>query len=125
MRTGGMKAFEQLKSYYEKCEKPAPKNKALRCMGSATDAKVVPVVIDYIMTDAVRTQDLIYPIRSMGSNRHAKKIIWEFIKANWVKIYERLGGGFLVNHLAKVPSGFTTSEMADEVEKFYSSDAVK
>merc|ERR1712060_929720 len=49
-----------------------------------------------------------------------RELCWEFIRttiADWKDQYG--GGGFLLNGLFKLPSGFVDAKKADEIEKFY------
>jgi len=120
VRNGGVDCWNQLREFYEKCEQPMPKNKALRNLANPKDLKVGKMALDYIMTDKVRSQDIVFPLRNLGANPYTKLIAWEFTQENWDVLFKKFDGGFHMAHVAKVPSNFITRERADQVEKFFS-----
>ncbi|ETO11522.1 Aminopeptidase N precursor [Reticulomyxa filosa] len=48
------------------------------------------------------------------------EISWNYLQKTFEQWYKIFEGGFLVQHLAKIPSEFVSFQKAAEIEKFYS-----
>eukprot|EP01083_Nonionella_stella_P265854 900045_1 len=71
-------------------------------------------------SNEVRSQDKVFPYRLLAnSGENGRQLSWEFLKNNWDKWFKLFEGGFLVQHLARIPSAFVTLEKAKEIENFY------
>ena len=46
-------------------------------------------------------------------------LVLQFLQKRWDEWFKLFEGGFLVQHLAKIPSGFVSLEKAKEVQAFY------
>jgi len=71
------------------------------------------------MTDKVRKQDKVFALAYLGYNPIATRTAWEYVQKSWTELYGLFDGGFLVNWLARVPSGLNTLKDADEIEEFF------
>ena len=45
--------------------------------------------LHYSFTDAVRSQDTLYVVRSVSSNIHGRCITWNFLRNNWATLKDR------------------------------------
>jgi aminopeptidase N len=120
IRKGGKKEFELVKAHYLTVDDPAEKSWSLRSLGSTEDPQLLKDLLQWILdSDHVRSQDKVFPFNTVARNLKGRQLAWDFLKANWEKWYSTFDGGFLVQHLVKLPSGFVTEEKADEVEEFF------
>ncbi|MEE9601018.1 MAG: ERAP1-like C-terminal domain-containing protein, partial [Thermoplasmata archaeon] len=73
------------------------------------------------LSEEVRSQDTVFVVAGVASNRHGRESAWEFIKDNWAEFDRRYGRGGLdgLTYLVSVTGAFTTLERAEEVEEFF------
>jgi len=118
---GGVEEFEALKKYYLNVKDTTEKQWSLRSLGHTRDPKLIQQLLDWIKdSDEVRIQDKVFPFASVAASRAGRDICWAFLQKTFGEWFNKFEGGFLVQHLAKVPSEFVSNEKANEVEKFYS-----
>ncbi|ETO35803.1 hypothetical protein RFI_01259, partial [Reticulomyxa filosa] len=122
IKNGDKKDFELLKKYYLTATDSAEKDWALRSLGWTTDTELIRHMLQWIKNSSeVRNQDKVYPFRTLATNPAGREIAWEFLQKTFSEWYSIFEGGFLVKHLAKLPSEFVSFEKASEIEKFYDS----
>jgi aminopeptidase N len=121
VKYGGKKEFDTLRDYYRKATDPSEKSWALRSLAyTRTPATISDLLAWCLNSEEVRSQDKVFPIRVVGSSIAGRELAWSFLQKNFDELYKMLGGGFLVQHLVKVPSSFVSLKKANDVEKFYS-----
>lgn len=124
IKNGGENELNALKKYYNYDGIDAmDKSSALRAMGYVNyNDEAIHNLLEWVMnSDEVRKQDKVFPYRCCAnSGQRAREISWQFLQKRWAEWFKLFEGGFLVQHLAKIPSGFVTLEKAKEVEAFYS-----
>ena len=121
IKNGGEKEFTQLKKYYNCTTDAMEKNFALRSLGYVKyDDKAIEDTLEWIIgSEEVRSQDKVFPYRTLAnSGGRGRELSWQFLKKRWTDWFKRFEGGFLVQHLAKIPSGFVTEDKAKEVKNF-------
>ena len=70
--------------------------------------------------DEVRVHDTVSVITLVAGNRNGRDLAWQFLKDNWAELDRRYGeGGFAIMRLVGIASAFTTPEMHDDVERFF------
>merc|ERR1719361_3233383 len=122
IKNGKEKEYNALKQYYNTTENPLDKSSALRSLGMVrySDKAMSDFLEWVISSDEVRSQDKVFPYRSIASSgSKGREMAWQFLQKRWDEWFKLFEGGFLVQHLAKIPSGFVTAEKAKEVEAFY------
>jgi len=120
MREGDEERFKLLQNYYLKCDDAADKSWSLRALGCTTNEKLLQELLNWILTsDDVRPQDKVFPFRTVANNLVGRELAWKFLQDKWDEWFKLFDGGFLVQHLAKMPSSFVTLDKANEVEKFF------
>jgi len=121
VKYGGKEQFELLRNYYRKTDDPADKSWALRALGYTTKEELIEELLKWILeSEEVRSQDKVFPFSVVGSHIKGRELAWKFLQKHWNDWFKKFDGGFMVQHLAKVPQYFVTFEKADEIEKFYS-----
>jgi len=94
-----------------------------QALGAVKDEKLIKEVLKFALSPAVRSQDSVTIICAVSANVSTKasaEIAWNFIKDNWDTIFKRYSSGFLLTRLVKSSTEiFSTSEDAEDVEKFF------
>jgi len=121
IKYGDAKRYNALKEYYMTTKDNMDKRRALQCLGCTRDKGLILKTLEWTKdSDDVRKQDKIFALGPCARTKDGKQICLDFLKKTvneWKEIYG--GGGFLLNHVMKLPSGFVTDEKADEIEKYY------
>lgn len=69
----------------------------------------------------VRAHETVSVISFAAGNPIGREMTWQFVKDNWEELDRRYGdGGFAFMRLVAITSGFTTEEMREDVERFFS-----
>merc|ERR1719474_1069548 len=122
IKNGGQREYDALKKYYNATENALDKSFSLRSLGLVGHSeKAMSEFLEWVISnDEVRSQDKVFPYRAMANAGAAgREMSWQFLQKRWDDWFKLFDGGFLVQHLAKIPSGFVTAEKAKEVEEFY------
>ncbi len=70
--------------------------------------------------DEVRVHDTVSVITLVAGNTNGRNLAWQFLKDNWKELDRRYGeGGFAIMRLVGIASAFTTLEMREDVERFF------
>ena len=76
--------------------------------------------LDRALGDEVRAHEAVSVIGLTAGNHQGRNLAWQFLKDNWAELDRRYGeGGFALMRLVSITSGFTTLEMREDVEKFF------
>lgn len=124
-RFGGEKEFEQLKKLYIKETLQQERNRIGYAITAFTDAKVLPQILDWVLSDAVRSQDASVLIFLLLENPKAQKLTWKFIKANWQLLRTRYEGEHGFSRFIEGIGGMTTKEMLADVKDFFAKNNVR
>lgn len=91
-----------------------------RSLGAFKDPKILSKVLDFAMSDEVRSQDKVFVIISVALEKEGRELVKEFLKANWKDLLNRYEGGYLLARLVKnTLENFAAYENADEMERFF------
>uniref|UniRef100_A0A7N0VBP6 Aminopeptidase n=1 Tax=Kalanchoe fedtschenkoi TaxID=63787 RepID=A0A7N0VBP6_KALFE len=94
----------------------------LRCIASCPDAEVVADVLNFICSDEVREQDVVYILRNMSPECH--ETVWKWFKDNWELVLKKWGSGLLLTDMVKdIVDPLCSEEMGSEVEAFFKQQA--
>ncbi|ETN98717.1 puromycin-sensitive aminopeptidase [Reticulomyxa filosa] len=121
VKNGGKDEFYALKKYYLTVQDSTEKQWALRSLGAVKDPELIQSLLEWLKeSDDVRIQDKVFPFRVVANSQIGREISWNYLQKTFEQWYKIFEGGFLVQHLAKIPSEFISFQKAAEVEKFYS-----
>ncbi|XP_043706700.1 aminopeptidase M1-like isoform X2 [Telopea speciosissima] len=113
-RTG----FESLLNVYREADAVQEKARVLRTLASCPDSDIVLEVLNFLLSDEVRDQDIIYGLSGISSE--GREIAWRWLKDNWDLIADRWGsGGLLTQFIREIVTPFCSWEKADEIEAFF------
>ncbi|GJQ68392.1 Psa [Trypoxylus dichotomus] len=120
LRAGGQDTYDTLLKLYRSCDLHEEKDRISRALGAAKDVTLLSKVLEFAMSDEVRSQDTVFVIMSVAMTRVGRKLAWQFFKDNWKELINRYQGGFLLARLVKFTTeNFASEDMANEVEEFF------
>ena len=87
---------------------------------SFEDKALLEETLNRSLGDEVRVHDTVSVITLVAGNTQGRDLAWQFLKDNWAELDRRYGeGGFAIMRLVGIASAFTTLEMHDDVERFF------
>ena len=103
---GGMKEYKTLIQSYKKEPLHEEKNRIGNALGYFKDPKILSSVCQFALSSAVRPQDAVGILSSVGMNPAGRDIWLSFVKKNWKLLVARYGdGGHILARLVKAISG--------------------
>ena len=122
LSSGSKEIFDTMLKLYQEADSSEEKKRILANLGVLKDETLVTEVLEFAMSDQVRSQDTIYMIQRITESPKSRLLVWEFFKQNWHIFKERYKGGYLFPKLVKfVTENFVTEEKALEIEQFFDS----
>ncbi|KAL3276182.1 hypothetical protein HHI36_020900 [Cryptolaemus montrouzieri] len=120
LRAGGEREFTTLLKLYREADMHEEKDRISRSLGAAKDSNLLAKVLDFAMSNEVRSQDTVFVIMSVAITRVGRDLAWNFYKDNWRKFVDRYDGGGLLTRLIKFTTeNYASEKMAHEVETFF------
>ncbi|KAG4073866.1 hypothetical protein HA402_014071 [Bradysia odoriphaga] len=114
------KTFEDMLQLYRATDLHEERDRISRSLGAIGDKNILKKVIEFAMSEEVRSQDSVFVIASVSMNPKGRDLTWEFFKSNWKILLERYQGGFLLARLIKyLTENFATEAKAIEIENFF------
>jgi len=86
------KYVENLVSYFQESNLIEEQNKCLVALGNLQNMDKLKDIFDFILSDKVRFNQIIFFLSALSTNLKAKKIAFEFLKNYWTKLEEKGGG---------------------------------
>ena len=91
---------------------------------SFEDKALLEETLNRSLGDEVRVHDTVSVITMVAGNTQGRDLAWQFLKDNWGELDRRYGeGGFAIMRLVGIASAFTTLEMHDDVERFFTDNS--
>lgn len=111
----------QMQKIYHETTVADLKVRALKALASSKDRKLVRRALEFGLSKEVRSQDLLYLLREASDNMIGRYELFDFVKANWDKLFEIYSSSLgLLNHCVGLSAiCFSSEKMAAEVENFY------
>ncbi|XP_056647683.1 puromycin-sensitive aminopeptidase [Diorhabda sublineata] len=119
LRAGGVEEFDVLLKLYRTSDLHEEKDRISRAFGATKDPILLRRVLEFAMSDEVRSQDTVFVIASVGLSSNGRDIAWQFFKDNWPKINDRVTGQLLTRLIKYLTENFASDEKASEVERFF------
>ncbi|XP_050301023.1 puromycin-sensitive aminopeptidase [Anthonomus grandis grandis] len=124
LRAGGQKEFETLLKLYRTTDLHEEKDRISRSMGAASELETLKKVLDFAMSDEVRSQDKAFVIIATSLHSIGRELSWEFFKDNWTTMHEQFKGSLMTRLVKYLTENFTCEEKAKEVEAFFQEHSV-
>lgn len=120
--TTNRNGFESLLKILREADTVHEKERVLGCIASCPDSEIVLEVLNLLVSDEVRDQDIIYGLG--GISLEGREIAWRWLKENWDLILNKYGDGLLITHFIRdIITPFCSNEKADEVTEFFATRA--
>ncbi|XP_045766880.1 puromycin-sensitive aminopeptidase [Maniola jurtina] len=113
-------AFQRFLQLYRAADLHEEKDRISRALGAVRDPALLKQVLDFAISDEVRSQDTVFVIVSVAVSRNGRDLAWEFFKDHWQEFMDRYQGGFLLARLVKsTTENFASEACAQEIEEFF------
>ena len=102
------------------------KQRVLRGAGNFRSAPLVEKLLQFSLSEQVRSQDTPLAIISAATHPLGRTLAWKFVKKHWKTFLDRYHGGGL-NLLARligITSGFTRAAELEDAQEFFAKNAV-
>jgi len=121
VKAGGEPEWEAVRKIYLETEVVDQKLGALSALGATRQPALIQRAFEFSLDPAVRPQDIIYILRTLGDNPAARYPLWEFVKQRWSVFEERYSGSLgLLAHVVRLGcGGFAKLEAIDQVNEFF------
>jgi len=126
MKSEGTEAvFDKLVAAHDAVTDGAVRIHIYGAIGGSPSLALKKRALDWAISDAVRSQDLIYIPMSMGtSGREGAEAVFSWLQESYDKIHARIGttSMILFQNIVRISGvGFASEAKADELEKFWKS----
>jgi len=120
LSVGDENTFNSIIKLYRESDMLEEQDRIGRSLGAIKKPELLKKVLEFSISDDVRSQDSVFIIISAGMSKTGREIAWQFFKENKETFRERYPGGGLISRLVKyVTENFVTEEMAAEVQQFF------
>ena len=121
---GDSKTHEQLLKLFKEDELHEEKRRLASGMGASKDKNILKNVLDFSISDDVRSQDTIFVIASVAENPKGRDLAWDFVKENYKLFYDRYKSGMLMSRLCqRTTQNFITLDKARDIDTFFTINA--
>ena len=123
---GDEKQWRELLAVYNGTDLHEEKVRVLSAAGNFRGQELLKHLLDFSLSESVRSQDTPVVIASVASHAAGKGLAWDFLKANWQTFVERYNGGGIgmLSRVIGIAAGFTAPQDLDNVERFFEAHAV-
>ncbi|XP_013146811.1 PREDICTED: aminopeptidase M1 isoform X2 [Papilio polytes] len=112
--------FQRFLRLYRAADLHEEKDRISRALGAVRDPQLLRRVLDFAISDEVRSQDTVFVIVSVAVSKNGRDLAWEFFKDHWQEFMDRYQGGFLLARLVKsTTENFASEASAQEIEEFF------
>ncbi|XP_049807692.1 puromycin-sensitive aminopeptidase isoform X2 [Schistocerca nitens] len=120
LSVGDEDTYNTMLKLYREADLHEEKDRISRALGAIGNEAILKKVLDFAMSEEVRSQDTVFVIISVAMTKVGRELAWNFFKENWQELMNRYEGGFLLARLVKYTTeNFASEEQATEVENFF------
>jgi aminopeptidase N len=121
IKNGGKPAYEAIKNEYLTTTSIDGREITLQSLGKVQTAELAQEYLQFGFSGKVAIQDVHSVGVSLANNAKVRNEVWEYIKANWDMIYERLSGNMVVleRFVRMCLQKFASSEVEKDIEQFF------
>lgn len=118
---GGEKELEIMIDLYKKEKLDQEKERIGRALTSFRDQKLIKKVLEFAISEHVRSQDTVRFVGGVFINPMGRRIALNFVLEKWGFFSERYGKGglFMMSRLIEPMGVFTQEKDAEEIEDFF------
>ncbi|KAM4110853.1 hypothetical protein ACJW30_05G023000 [Castanea mollissima] len=115
--TTNRNGFESLLKLYREADTVQEKEPLLRCIASCPDPNIVLEALNFMLSEEVRDQDILYVLAGLRSE--GREVAWRWLKENWDLIFSKYGAILLHQFITYILTLFCSNEKAEEMEEFF------
>lgn len=121
MAEGGEEEYEAVVKEYLSTTTVDGREICLSALGRVRKPELIQKVLDFTLSEKVKTQDKHTPAISLASNHRARLALWEYTKLHWNTIYSQLSGNMVVldRFVKNTLNKFAEQQVLDDIEKFF------
>lgn len=120
VRHGGAAEYDAALRVYDHPDTPAHKTSAMVALGSTRDPQLIQRTLDFVFSDKVKTQDIMYFFVALSANTEARRALLQRFQADFDQLVQRFEGNFsLANLIRYSVSAFSSERDAQEIEQFF------
>ncbi|KAH6793241.1 aminopeptidase M1 [Perilla frutescens var. hirtella] len=113
--------LQWLQKLYREVDAVQEKARILRCIASCPDPVIISEILEFVFTDEVPQQDIVYVLPAISWEGRATA--WTWLKANWELIVKKWGKEMLLtSFIRNTITPFCSDDMANEAEAFFGRD---
>ena len=118
---GGETEWKHLRKMYHSTDLHEEKLRVLRAMGNFRQRSVLEMLLQFSLSENVRSQDTPIALASAASHPLGRTLAWNFTKKNWSTLVNRYHGGGLnlLSRIIGITAGFHTREQWADVRDFF------
>jgi puromycin-sensitive aminopeptidase len=120
LSAGNEDTYQSMLKLYRESDIMEEKDRIARALGAIKDVALLKKVLEFAVSEEVRSQDTVFVIISVGMSKDGRELAWDFFKDRLEFFKERYIGGQMVSRMVKyVTENFASEEKAKEVETFF------
>lgn len=120
LANGNEDTFNRMIKLYDAADMQEERVRISRSLGSIKSPELKKKVLEFAMSDKVRSQDTVFVIAGITGSVEGREIAWQFVQDRWADLHDRYKGGFLLSRLVKTTTeNFVTEDKAVEIENFF------
>ncbi len=118
--SGDNKTYEILVKQFKKATMQEEKLRFLSALSSFQDERLLARTLKFILTKEVRSQNLHLPIMRIAANPYGRKLVWPWVKKNWIQIVKKFGvGSPLINRVVGSITVVYDNKKEPEIRRFF------
>lgn len=88
---------------YREADLHEEKNRICRNLGAIKDEKILKKVLNFAISEEVRSQDSVFVITSVAAlSSVGRELAWDFFKENWEELLKRYEVFCLIKYISEV-----------------------
>jgi aminopeptidase N len=123
LKTGGQKAYDDVKSYFYSASDNAERKHVLSSLGNTPDPGLKLATMEWATSGEIKLQDMFYAMGSVGRSKGGgRDISWKYFQDNFEKIRKMLetaSPSLMGATIVMCAGAFCSNEKADEIESFF------
>lgn len=118
--SGNSDTFDTFVKLYQETDLHEEKNRILNALGASKDEAMLERVLQFSLSDEVRSQDAVFVIVSVTRSYKGRLLAWQFVKKNYNLLTDRYKSGQTLARIVKsTTENFVGDNFAEDIEKFF------
>ena len=106
---------------YQKTDSVDGKEICIVSLGRSSNPDLIKDYLQFVLSEKVASQDVHTGAASLAANAKARTLMWDFLKANWSLVEQRLGSNkVLLQRFVKLSlAKFADHDVEQDIERFF------